>query len=208
MTAPARLLTQIQGAVAEYERIKIAERYRRGKLFRARQGEVFWWKVPYGYRDFDARQQLVRTVLERVMVEDGRVDIHFAIPLPDPPPDTNHSVSARFHLRSNGSHGGAAVTEPAGVLPAWAQVVVAVRPDLGRRNTTAQQRAKGVRSGRSGSPRARRLRIGVVPLSPQAVGLRFQAAARAARHRARDRSLGGASGWRPNSRAGARRRPT
>ena len=43
----ARLLTQIQGAVAEYERIKIAERYRRGKLFRARQGEVFWWKVPY-----------------------------------------------------------------------------------------------------------------------------------------------------------------
>ena len=46
----ARLLTQIQGAVAEYERMKIAERYRRGKLFRARQGEVFWWKVPYGYR--------------------------------------------------------------------------------------------------------------------------------------------------------------
>ena len=46
----ARLLTQIQGAVAEYERIKIAERYRRGKLFRARQGEVFWWKVPYGYQ--------------------------------------------------------------------------------------------------------------------------------------------------------------
>ena len=34
----ARLLTQIQGAVAEYERVKIAERYRRGKLFRARQG--------------------------------------------------------------------------------------------------------------------------------------------------------------------------
>ena len=37
----ARLLTQIQGAVAEYERIKVAERYRRGKLFRARQGEMF-----------------------------------------------------------------------------------------------------------------------------------------------------------------------
>ena len=51
----ARLLTQIQGAVAEYERIKIAERYRRGKLFRARQGEVFWWKVPYGYRRIPRR---------------------------------------------------------------------------------------------------------------------------------------------------------
>ena len=46
---PARLLPQIRGAVADYERIKITERYRRGKLFRARLGEVSWWKVPYGY---------------------------------------------------------------------------------------------------------------------------------------------------------------
>jgi site-specific DNA recombinase len=44
------LLLQIQGAVAEYERTKIAERYRRGKLYRAKQGEVFWASVPYGYR--------------------------------------------------------------------------------------------------------------------------------------------------------------
>ncbi len=44
------LLVQIQGAVAEYERTKIAERYRRGKLHRARQGEVFWTSTPYGYR--------------------------------------------------------------------------------------------------------------------------------------------------------------
>jgi site-specific DNA recombinase len=44
------LLTQIQGAVAEYERAKLAERYRRGKLHRASQGEVFWTTVPYGYR--------------------------------------------------------------------------------------------------------------------------------------------------------------
>ena len=59
---------------------------------------------PLATLDFDARQQLVRTVLERVMVEDGRVDIHFAIPLPDPPPDTtNPSVSTLFHLRSNGA---------------------------------------------------------------------------------------------------------
>ena len=32
---PGRLLTQIQGVIAEYERAKIGERYRRGKLFRA-----------------------------------------------------------------------------------------------------------------------------------------------------------------------------
>ena len=46
---PAHLLTQIRGAVVEYERIKLTEWNRRGKLFRARQGEVYWWKVPYGY---------------------------------------------------------------------------------------------------------------------------------------------------------------
>jgi site-specific DNA recombinase len=46
----ARLLTQVQGVIAEYERAKIAERYRRGKLFRSRAGEVVSWKTPYGYR--------------------------------------------------------------------------------------------------------------------------------------------------------------
>ena len=46
----ARLLTQVQGVIAEYERAKIAERYRRGKLWRSRVGEVISWKVPYGYR--------------------------------------------------------------------------------------------------------------------------------------------------------------
>ena len=46
----ARLLTQVQGVIAEYERAKIGERYRRGKLFRARAGEVISWKAPYGYR--------------------------------------------------------------------------------------------------------------------------------------------------------------
>lgn len=46
----ARLLTQVQGVIAEYERAKIAERYRRGKLWRARAGEVISWKPPYGYR--------------------------------------------------------------------------------------------------------------------------------------------------------------
>jgi site-specific DNA recombinase len=46
----SRLLTQVQGVIAEYERCKIAERNRRGRLFRARSGEVVAWKAPYGYR--------------------------------------------------------------------------------------------------------------------------------------------------------------
>ncbi len=46
----AILLTQVQGVISEYEKAKIAERYRRGKLFRARAGEVVTWKASYGYR--------------------------------------------------------------------------------------------------------------------------------------------------------------
>ena len=46
----ARLLTQMQGVIAEYERAKAIERYRRGKLYRVRSGEAIFWKVPYGYR--------------------------------------------------------------------------------------------------------------------------------------------------------------
>jgi len=46
----AVLLTQVQGVIAEYEKAKIAERYRRGKVFRARAGEITSWKTSYGYR--------------------------------------------------------------------------------------------------------------------------------------------------------------
>ena len=46
----ARLLIQMQGVIAEYERAKISERNRRGKLYRVRAGEAIFWKVPFGYR--------------------------------------------------------------------------------------------------------------------------------------------------------------
>ncbi|HWF20821.1 MAG TPA: recombinase family protein [Acidimicrobiales bacterium] len=46
----ARLLVQVQGVIAEYERAKFSERERRGKMYRARAGEVLSHKVPYGYR--------------------------------------------------------------------------------------------------------------------------------------------------------------
>lgn len=45
----ARLLTQIQSVIAEYERAKISERSRRGKLWRARAGEAVHWRAPFGY---------------------------------------------------------------------------------------------------------------------------------------------------------------
>jgi DNA invertase Pin-like site-specific DNA recombinase len=53
----ATLLTQVQGVIAEYERAKIAERYRRGKLFRSRAGEVISWRTPYGYRRLPRDQE-------------------------------------------------------------------------------------------------------------------------------------------------------
>jgi site-specific DNA recombinase len=40
----AKLLTQVQGVIAKNVRAKIVERYRRGKLFRSRPGEVLAWR--------------------------------------------------------------------------------------------------------------------------------------------------------------------
>lgn len=45
-----QLLLQIQGAVAEYERAVLGERFRRGKLQKARAGHWVAGKAPYGYR--------------------------------------------------------------------------------------------------------------------------------------------------------------
>ncbi len=50
-TPEDELLLQVQGMVAEYERAKLEERCRRGKLHVARQGSVnVLAKAPYGYR--------------------------------------------------------------------------------------------------------------------------------------------------------------
>ena len=45
-----QLLLQIQGAIAEYERALLGERFRRGKLQKAREGHFLGSKAPYGYR--------------------------------------------------------------------------------------------------------------------------------------------------------------
>jgi site-specific DNA recombinase len=44
-----QLLLQIQGAVAEYERAVLSERFRRGKLQKARDGHYLSGSAPYGY---------------------------------------------------------------------------------------------------------------------------------------------------------------
>src|SRR4051794_15765069 len=45
-----QLLLQIQGAIAEYERAVLGERFRRGKLQKARDGQYLGGRAPYGYR--------------------------------------------------------------------------------------------------------------------------------------------------------------
>ena len=50
-----QLLLQIQGAVAEYERAVLGERFRRGKLQKARAGHWIAGQAPYGYRYVSAR---------------------------------------------------------------------------------------------------------------------------------------------------------
>jgi len=46
-----QLLLQIRGAVAEYERVLIAERMRRGRQMKLTAGALLPWTVPpYGYR--------------------------------------------------------------------------------------------------------------------------------------------------------------
>jgi site-specific DNA recombinase len=52
-----RLLLQVQGMIAEYERTKIRERCRRGRLFAARSGRVSaLGDAPYGYRYVTKRE--------------------------------------------------------------------------------------------------------------------------------------------------------
>lgn len=50
-TAEDQLLVQVQGMFAEYERAKLLERYRRGKLHKAQRGLVSPLSgAPYGYK--------------------------------------------------------------------------------------------------------------------------------------------------------------
>ena len=91
----ATLLVQMQGVIAEYERAKIAERYRRGKLYRARQGEIPFWKTSYGHQRvvpadggparieiFDPEAEIVRWIFH-AYVETGRSIRQIALDLLD-----------------------------------------------------------------------------------------------------------------------------
>src|SRR6266566_4203905 len=54
----SKLMHQITGAVAEFERAKIGERNRRGRLYRARCGELVSPDIPFGYRRIPRRDSV------------------------------------------------------------------------------------------------------------------------------------------------------
>lgn len=63
-TPEGRLILHVQGAIGEYEKTKIAERTRRGKLYRARRGYLPVRIQPYGF-----------TYLHRDESERGRLEV-------------------------------------------------------------------------------------------------------------------------------------
>lgn len=55
---PEQLLAQnVMGLFHDYERIKIAERFRRGKLYKAKSGILFGWQAPYGYQYIKGKEK-------------------------------------------------------------------------------------------------------------------------------------------------------
>jgi site-specific DNA recombinase len=66
-----QLLLQIQGAIAEYERALLGERFRRGKLQRARAGQYLSSRAPYGYRYVPKREG----VPGHLVIDDAEADL-------------------------------------------------------------------------------------------------------------------------------------
>ncbi len=77
-TPEDKFLLQIMGSMHEYERAKIAERFRRGKMYKARSGKFVGYNAPYGYRYnkdagtldvYEPEARVVRSIFEWVANE-------------------------------------------------------------------------------------------------------------------------------------------
>jgi site-specific DNA recombinase len=66
-----QLLLQIQGAIAEYERALLGERFRRGKLQKARAGQYLSSRAPYGYRYVPKRE----SAPGHLVIDDAEADL-------------------------------------------------------------------------------------------------------------------------------------
>jgi site-specific DNA recombinase len=72
-TPEGNLLLQVQGVIAEYERAKIQERNRRGKLHAARSGSMsVFGRAPFGYRYIDRK---AGGGVARIEIDEDRAEV-------------------------------------------------------------------------------------------------------------------------------------
>jgi site-specific DNA recombinase len=147
-----QLLLQIRGAVAEYERILIAERMRRGRQMKLKAGALLPWTIPpYGYRSAPDRPRdpsgvqiepvegaIVRELFSRYLEDKGTL-LSLAKHLLQHPsvPSWKSALECSFDSRlahQSGLHGQAVYWSksiPAGPHPA------VCHPSLGQPSTRA-----------------------------------------------------------------------
>jgi site-specific DNA recombinase len=79
-TPAERMLQEMTGVFAEYERAQITERCRRGRLFRARQGQIFLTAAPYGYTFLPKTDSCpAKLVINEAEAEVLRLIVHWLI---------------------------------------------------------------------------------------------------------------------------------
>ena len=177
-----QLLLQIQGAVAEYERTVLAERFRRGKLRRAREGGIVGGKGAYGYRYEPRRGDLpARLVIDEAeagmvrqlygwIVEDGLSARQCIRRLNDGPWITRSgrklwSTSVVYHI----------LTDPIYIGTAYANRHECVAPARARADPRRGRRRAGERTCRRLRPREQWIPIPVPAIVEQAAWDRVQA---------------------------------
>jgi site-specific DNA recombinase len=131
-----RLLLQIRGAVAEYERTLITDRMRRGRLMKYRAGKLLpWGRPPYGYRvdpehprdpdglQVDEAEAAVVVQMYEWYLEPGITLYRVArrlidLGLPTPTGKSRWSVSTVRHILTNHAYIGSAYANRLRVVPA------------------------------------------------------------------------------------------
>jgi site-specific DNA recombinase len=79
-TPSERMLREMAGVFAEYERAQIAERCRRGRLYQARPGHVWMSQAPYGYTYVPKTEACPgRLIINETEAEVGRHLFHWVV---------------------------------------------------------------------------------------------------------------------------------
>src|SRR5262249_60967665 len=96
-TTPAeRMLQEMTGVFAEYERAQITERCRRGRLYHARQGRLWMPQAPYGYGYLPRTETCPRRlVINDAQAEDRRKPFPWPVGGPSPTHQINQALKQK-----------------------------------------------------------------------------------------------------------------